>query len=140
MKRFGSVCAMVAMAGVLVGVVACGGGGTQDPAALEGGEWRLVASSVTDPDLAAAGITVSFDGAVAGGFSGVNQYSGAYEADDTGSLAVGMLTTTLIAGPEPLMEAEARYQSLISAAASFEASGDRLTITTADGDTLTYER
>jgi heat shock protein HslJ len=128
------VCAAMVWAG-------CGGGtsGT-DPKALEGVEWTLVESSMSSVDLSAAGITAKFDGQSVSGFSGVNQYGGPYTAKDDGSLKVGDLAGTLMAGPEPLMRAEQAYLELLAGCDGYRVDGDTLTLLTGESETLVYQK
>ena len=121
-------------------VTGCGGTVTQDTTTLQGVEWTLVDSSETSADLATAGITASFDGAAVAGFSGVNQYTGPYTAGDDGSLEIGEIAATLMAGPEDLMLAEQAYLKLLKGCDGWEVDGDTLTLSTGDETTLTYEK
>ena len=66
---------------VSVALVGCTQENSQDPAALEGVQWTLSASSETD--LTKLGIIAKFDGVRMMGFSGVNSYTGPYEASST---------------------------------------------------------
>jgi heat shock protein HslJ len=120
-------------------VTGCGGE-TMDPATLEGVEWQLADSSATDVDLTAAGITAAFDGENVSGFAGVNQYGGPYTAGDDGSLEIGEIASTLMAGPEPLMQAEGAYLAALKGCDGWEVGGDTLTLTTGDEDTLIFEK
>jgi heat shock protein HslJ len=121
-------------------VTGCGETVTQDPTTLEGVEWTLVDSSETSADLTTAGITASFDGATVAGFSGVNQYGGPYTAGDDGSLEIGEIAGTLMAGPEGLMQAEQAYLKLLKGCDRWQVDGDTLTLSTGDEATLTYEK
>jgi len=119
----------------------CGGGTSgADPKALEGVEWTLVESSMSSVDLSAAGITANFDGEKIYGFSGVNQYGGPYTVEDDGTLEIGELASTLMAGPEPLMRAEQVYLELLSGCDGYRVDGDTLTLLTGESETLVYER
>ena len=125
--------------GALVGLPACGSGGTSDPGELVGVEWVLSESSVSSTDLGAAGITATFDGQRIGGFSGVNQYGGPYTARDDGSFEVGEISSTMMAGPEPLMRAETAYVTLLQECDSYEVRDGKLTLSTGGNATLVYE-
>jgi len=113
---------------------------TADPADLEGVAWSLTGSSVSSSDLGAAGITAQFDGKTMSGFSGVNQYTGAYTAGPDGSFKVGQIAGTLMAGPEPLMAAESAYLKLLGGCDSFAVADGVLTLSTGGNETLTYEK
>ena len=133
-------------AAVLVAVLSlagCGGGGgasAHDPAALEGVEWMLVDSSAAEVDLTLAAITLIFDGKTAGGFSGINQYGAPYTAKDDGSLEIGEVASTLMAGPEPLMKVEGAYLELFAGCDGYRVEGDTLTLLAGKEESLTYER
>jgi len=131
-----------AVAAVAVLILAgCGGDdAATDPAALEGVEWTLAGTSATDLDVSAAGITATFDGEKVAGFAGVNQYGGPYTAKDDGSLEIGEIASTLMAGPEPLMKVEGAYLELLKGCDGFRVEGDTLTLLTGDTESLTYEK
>ena len=125
--------------GALFSVVACSGeDATQDPSALEGVVWNLTASSEGSANIGEAGITAAFDGTAMSGFSGVNQYNGSYSAEPDGSFSAGPFASTLMAGPELLMEVEAAYVSALERVESYSIDGGRLTLTTDDNKTLTF--
>jgi heat shock protein HslJ len=139
MSRLVKAAALAVACGVLVSVTACGGSETeQDPAALQG-EWSLAESSVAAVDVSLAGITASFDGSRISGFSGVNQYTGTYTADADGSFSAGPLAATLMAGPEALMDVEAAYLGMLETVETFAVDGERLTLTTEEGETLVFD-
>lgn len=128
---------------VLLGVfflIGCGGEAAMHPAALEGVEWQLTDSSATEADLTAAGITANFDGESVAGFSGVNQYSGPYTAGDDGALEIGDIASSLMAGPEPLMQAEGAYLKALKGCDGWEVEGGTLTLKTGEEATLTFTK
>jgi heat shock protein HslJ len=140
MKRLMRVSVLAYACGVLLTASACAGAGeSQDPTTLEGVEWHLVESSISSADLGAAGITATFASGTISGFSGVNQYSGGYSAEADGAFSAGPLAGTMMAGPEPLMNAESAYLKLLEDAEEFSVEEDRLTLTTGDGSTLAFE-
>ena len=130
------LCVAIGFAVLLVG---CTQSKSQDPAALQGVQWTLSASSETQAELTKLGILAKFDGTRMSGFSGVNSYNGPYKAGDDGSFEAGPFASTLMAGPDAAMAAEAAYLKLIDAADKYEVADGKLTLTTPDGKTLTYE-
>jgi heat shock protein HslJ len=130
---------VIALVGAAMLTAGCTQAQSQDPTALEGAQWTLSASSVTQTDLTGLGILAKFDGKQMTGFSGVNSYTGAYTAGEDGSFKAGPLASTMMAGPEKEMAAEAAYLKLVEAARSFEVADGKLTLTTDDGTTLTYQ-
>ena len=118
-----------------------GDGGSTSAAALEGTSWRLTGWSETGQDANDFTITAEFTDGRIGGTSAVNQYGGPYTAGDDGSFSVGELASTMMAGPEPEMNAERTYLDLLGAARAFAIDGDTLTLSNASGDAaLTYSR
>jgi heat shock protein HslJ len=131
---------LLIVAGMLVPLGGCASSAPEaDPAALQGVEWGLTGSSVSSTDLGKAGITLTFDGTRLSGFSGVNQYGGDYTANTDGSLEIGVINATLMAGPEPLMQAESAYLQLLQDCDSFKVADGVLTLSTGGNETLTYE-
>jgi len=140
MRQFVRASVFALALGALLTTAGCGAtGGAQDPAALEGVEWHLVESSVSSADLSAAGITASFEAGQMSGFSGVNQYSGGYTAEDDGSFAAGPLAGTMMAGPEPLMAAESAFLGLIEECDTFTVADGKLTLAVGSTDSLVFE-
>ena len=104
-----------------------------DPTALDGTEWGLESWSESGLDPAAAPITAIFAEGRISGLSGVNTYGGPYTTGPGDAFSVGEIASTMMAGPEAAMEAEAAYVRLLSEAASFELDGDALTLFAEDG-------
>lgn len=118
------------MALALAAVTGCSKGGVE----LDGTSWRLTAWTVSSLYPGDFSITAVFsDGRISGG-SGVNTYSGAYQAQSDGALEVGELASTLMAGPEPAMRAETVYVTLLREARSFVLSEGTLTLNDASGN------
>ena len=110
-----------------------GGGGDIGPAALDGTDWSLVRWRETGLDPADFTITASFaDGSISG-TSTVNTYGGSYTTGGVNDFSVGDLASTMMAGPEPDMEAEAAYVGLLEDAASFHVTDTTLTLFGSDG-------
>ncbi len=140
MKWLAKMAALAALSGVLVSVTACGSADTkQDQAALQGSEWRLAQSSVATLQVGLTDVTAAFDGKQVSGSSGVNRYSGGYTADADGAFSTGPLAGTLMAGPEEHMQLESAYLRMLEAAETFAIEGDRLTLTTGEGETLVFD-
>jgi heat shock protein HslJ len=127
------VAVLLPMGLTLLVCTGCGGQET-DPAALDGTEWRLERWSANGLDPASFTITAVFaDGAV-GGTSAVNSYSGSYTTGRGDAFTVGPLAGTKMAGEPEATEAEAAYLRLLAEAASFEQTGDALTLFDAEGE------
>ena len=112
---------------VLLAVTAtsCGGGGT-----VEGVKWMLQSYAV-DGELqsviATSDIDATFADGTVSGTGGCNQYSGSYELDGE-ALSIGPLVSTMMACEQAIMDQEVAFMSAFGSAASFEVSGDTLTV------------
>jgi len=95
---------------------------------LDGTAWRLTGWTLSSLYPGDFTITASFAGGQISGRSGVNSYGGTYRAGAGGSFEVGELASTLMAGPEPDMRAEAAYLELLGAAGSYKLDGSTLTL------------
>lgn len=104
--------------------------GDDDP--LDGSSWVLTDWSQDAIDPAAFAITAEFTEGRIAGTSGVNRYTGGYTATSAGAFEAGEIASTMMAGPEPAMAAEAAYLKLLASARGFRIEGDRLTLL--DGD------
>ena len=149
-KRLALVLAMTAVVASVVAFAAgCGSGDGSDrddgsstsAAALEGASWRLTGWSVSSKDPSDFTITAEFADGRIGGTSAVNQYGGPYTADDDGSFSVGELMSTMMAGPEPDMDAEQVYLELLAQVDRFVIDGEELTLSGGFGNiALIYTR
>lgn len=110
----------------------------QDPAALEGVEWHLSGSSEAAVMAEGADIVAVFDAGAMSGFSGVNRFNGPYTAKDDGSFEGGPFAATMMAGPEPLMKAEAAFLKMLEEVTWFAVDGDEMTLATEDGRSLEF--
>src|SRR5664279_340059 len=78
---------------------------------LEGG-WsltRLVVDGAMTATPSGVSIDADFSNGRVSGSAGVNTYSGTYEAGGSGSLQIGPLVSTQMAGPPAAMAAETAY-------------------------------
>ncbi len=128
---------LVLIAAALTAVTGCSPTG----ASLKETEWRLTGWTVSSIDPASVTITAKFaDGQVSGN-SGVNSYSGPYEAGAGDTFSAGPFASTLMAGPEPAMRAEAAYLALLGQAKSYKVIGARLTLFDGGGnESLSFDR
>jgi heat shock protein HslJ len=110
------------------------GGASTSAAALEDTSWRLTGWSVSSKDANDFTITAQFAAGRIGGTSAVNQYGGPYTADDDGTFSVGELVSTMMAGPEPDMDAEQTYLQLLDQVEEFAIDGDELTLSAGSGN------
>jgi heat shock protein HslJ len=108
----------------LVGVVGCSGGDS----ALEGTQWRLSGWTLSSLDPADFTITAQFSDGKISGNSGVNTYSGEVRLGPGEAFSTGQLASTLMAGPEEAMRAEAAYMTLLGQAKSFKIAAGGLTL------------
>lgn len=123
---------MVAVLLVVVALAALVGcsrdGGSPDGGVLDGTRWRLSEWTLSSLDPADFTITARFaDGQISGN-SGVNSYSGTYQAGSGDAFSLGQIAVTEMGGQEPAMRAEAAYLTLLSQAKSFKLTGGRLTL------------
>jgi heat shock protein HslJ len=124
-RRWHVIAGFLVLAVALGVTVGCSSLGA-DP--LNGTQWRLTGWSVSSMDPASVTITMKFaDGQVSGN-SGVNSYGGPYTAGPGGSLTLGALAMTEMAGPEPAMRAESAYQTLLAQVGSFKLADGKLTL------------
>ncbi len=105
---------------------------------LEGVRWVLVsylnAAGETVEVLAATEITAEFgpEGRV-GGNSGCNTYFAGYTVDGN-NLSISQAGSTMMACPEPIMQQEAQFLTMLQSASSFTVDGGQLSIAGADGE------
>lgn len=110
--------------------------------ALQGGSWRI-----TDlPGTAAGGldglqrpVSVRFEAGRVSGFSGCNTFRGSYALQGD-QLTLAQLASTQMACDEPGMSIENVFLAAFAGALHAEVDGDRLSLTAASGQVLTFER
>jgi heat shock protein HslJ len=126
---------------VLLGVSAAAAAGQHEDAMLEGTTWQLTSLPGHKPaDLAALPRPVILrlaEGRVTG-FTGCNVMSGTYALKGT-SLTLS-LGSTLMACPEPGSSIERAFLEALKGPLSHAAAANRLTVTTASGAVLEFER
>ena len=119
------------IAAALLLVAALGAAGGCSPAGvdpLSGTQWRLTGWSISSIGPASVTITAKFaDGQISGN-SGVNSYGGPYSVGPGGSITLGALAMTEMAGPEPAMRAESAYQQLLAQVGSYKVADGSLTL------------
>ena len=97
------------------------GGGRPAASPLDGTSWRGAWSA------AAEAATLRFDGWRLAGHSGVNQYAGGYETPP-GTIVVGAVVSTRMAGPEPAMAVERELFELLTGPRPYMLGDGELTI------------
>lgn len=86
-----------------------------------------------------AEITITFnpqDGRMAGK-AAVNRYFGTYKTNGN-KITLGPVGSTMMMGPQPLMEAEQDYLQTLPKITSFSVKDDNLTLTASDGRKLVF--
>lgn len=102
---------------------------------LDGTSWQLEAID-GKAVLADSQITAQFQEGQIAGSAGVNNYFAGYEiAED--SLSIGPAGSTMMMGPEDLMDQETAFLSALQSVKSFRVDGDTLTLVT-EGGVLTF--
>jgi len=147
-KRSISLSGWTATALAFAGVIVLGLGGCAEiesaPSPLEAGQfgkisWRLVAvDGAAVPSATGrqqANIEFNPDKKRVTGYSGVNIFSGGYEA--TGSkLRMSKMASTRRAGPPELMKLEATYLKALSGTRSYRIDGDTLELLNVHGQVV----
>jgi len=108
---------------------------------IEGNTWQLAALDGHSLGLAGKAsrpVTARFEGGRVSGFSGCNQYTGAYTLDRD-SLVIGSLAGTMMACPEPQMALEKAVKSGLAGTLRHAITGDRLTLTPAAGASMFFQ-
>jgi len=132
---------LTALVVVALLVLSAGCGASTEQPSLDGTSWKLTSWAEPDPIPASATITAEFEDSRVTGSAGVNRYNAAATSSTDGSLSIGQAASTMMAGPEDAMAAEAAYLKRLQAATSYEVDGDTLVINDADGQSsLTFTR
>ena len=100
---------------------------------LQGTAWDLVGWSQNDADLERFGITAEFEDGRIAGRSAVNSYFGEAKVRGNGDLLVGVLGSTMMAGPDDAMEAEGTYLRLLQQMSRWQLDGAALHLSDEDG-------
>ena len=130
-RRSRSIAAVLLLVATLGAASGCSSAGVDS---LIGTQWRLTGWSISSIDPASVTITAKFaDGQISGN-SGVNSYGGVYSVGPGGSITLGALAMTEMAGPEPAMRAESAYQQLLAQVGSYKVADGSLTLYDKDGN------
>lgn len=128
---------MVLAGSAVLALAACSPEG--ESASLEGRLWILqsyqTSAGETVDAIRDSGARAEFENGELSGTSGCNRFFGPYKVDGN-SISIGPLGTTLMACPEPLMEQEFGFTSSLQSAATYEISGDTLTLSDAAGEVV----
>jgi heat shock protein HslJ len=120
------VCALVAL--VLTG---CGSPASNSKA-LEAHAWKVVKLG-GNAYSGQASITASFSAGEISGSTGVNLYTGTYDAPKGNEITIALGPMTLRAGTPDAMKAETDYLAALKSAATYSASDTSLTLFDASG-------
>lgn len=105
---------------------------------IEGTRWMLrsyFASGTMKTVQADTEVDALFEKGKVGGFSGVNTYQGTYKLSGS-ELIIGNLASTLMAGPQELMDLEQAYLADLGKTRSYTVDGQVLTLFDAGGKEL----
>lgn len=130
-----SPAALLIVALTLVALAALAGCSTVEKS-LAGTKWQLSGGTLGSSNPADLAITAQFDGERISGNSGVNSYSGTYEIGPGDAFSVGPIAGTRMAGPEPAMQAEGAFLTLLGQARSARVAAGQLTLRDANGADL----
>jgi heat shock protein HslJ len=98
---------------------------------LAGSSWDLIMlNNASLPEGTSA--TIAFDGEMATGLAGCNNFRAAYTLDGT-DLSVGMAMTTRKMCPEPQMELEREFLAALEAVVAYQVHGDTLSLLDNEG-------
>lgn len=126
--------AVVVVGALALFVVAGCGGAEPDEHGLDGTVWRLTGWPSSSIDPAEFTITAAFENGQVSGSSAVNSYSGPYTTGADDAFFVGDMASTMMAGPEPAMNAEQEYLTRLDGAATYKLVGGTLTLFDEFGD------
>jgi heat shock protein HslJ len=103
-----------------------------------GQTWHLVGTSLSSLQMP-EGITVTFEDDRVGGPGPVNGWSAGYTASADGSLELGPIASTLMAGPDEAMRAEEAYFALLEEVDGYTTVGaGELYLFDGEANTLVY--
>ena len=127
-------------------MAACGEAASSQEAgsgSLAGTSWTLASyGDRGNPTPVQAGTTIDLafdDAGKASGGAGCNRYFASYTAKQ-GHLTMGPAGSTMMACEQAVMQQETTYLQLLGAATTYELAGDRLQLTSPDGQVLNFDR
>lgn len=103
---------------------------------LEGIDWELQGSSASSIGFREFRMTARFEDGTVSGRAAVNGYTAKYEVGGGGSLRIGELTSTLIAGTPDAMRAEETYFTMLRAVRSWGVANGQLELRDGEGNPL----
>ena len=137
--KLSRIAAVAATIGLLaIAALSAGCAGSSPPAAAKGGtitgvEWQLDTLNGAQAPAGPRPVNAVFEAKNVSGFSGVNSYSGPYTANADGSIRIGPLASTMMAGGPEAMQLESGYLKALQSAATYLAADGRLTRYSAEG-------
>lgn len=145
--------AAIAMVVLLPFLAACGGSsgdaqtsaaaaatGPQGGEGLSGFEWMLTSAGVDAADLPSFNLTIAFTDKDVNGFSGVNRFAGGYTATPDGTITMGPLAATMMAGPDDAMAAETAYLAALESVTGYTVTDSQLVLYVDEQELLTYAK
>jgi len=93
---------------------------------LDGTNWKLLSIN-GEAIIDGSQVTAEFTEGQVGGTAGVNRYFASYELDGE-TLTIGPAGSTMMMGPEDLMQQEMVFLAALGTAESFQVTGDSLQI------------
>lgn len=122
-----------------------GGDGTSiaPTGSLDGTRWVL-ASMTRDgaetPPVSGSTVTLNFEtNGQAGGNAGCNSYGGSYETRGNSITFLNVVSTLMACADQAINEQESAYLNALNQAATYELTGDSLTITETGGGQLRFD-
>lgn len=108
-------------------------------AGLEGTSWTATGvnngSGGVESTALTGAISASFAGGALSGNAGCNQYNAKYETSGSDGLTISNVATTRMACADDVMTLESQYTAALAKVTNYSISGDKLTLTDADGAT-----
>ena len=112
----------------------------QNPALLEGPNWTATqlrgSSGTLAPVVPGSEISAVFKAGAVSGKGSVNQYNATYSVSGKNAITFKLGSTTLMAGPPPLMTQETNYFTALGEAKSYMVSADKLSLLDTAGQPL----
>lgn len=116
-------------------LMACGSK-TDIKESLVGKTYTLDEKVILEEQEEEVSFTISFDDGRLSGRA-LNNFNASYETDGN-NIEISPMATTLMAGPEVLMQREAEYLTDLTTAKTISLEENKMTITTEEGKELTF--